>query len=306
MEPASRRTKLTRQASLLACLVVFCATLLPTEAEAQSRRYRPPARYFQFGQPNQDEGRTILEAFRQQGIAGDYFLEFDLRVLPRRGQTRVVTGGRLWGSRNDEGPISRVELPSVGNADPRRMLVQNGPRGCIWTSGDERAGVATEAGALDPAALFEPLAGTGLTSFDLQMPYLYWGDFVFEGMAPVRGRPAHVFLMYPPDEIAALKPELAGVRVFLDTQFGALVQSQQIGAEERVLKTLSVLDLKKIDDQWMVKTIDLRDETTRDKTQFIVTGAALGLDFSAMVFDPASLAEPLSPPPADRVRRLAP
>lgn len=277
---------------------------MPVEAEAQSRRYRPPARYIQFGKPDQAEGAKILENFRQQGIAGDYYLEFDLRVLPRRGDTRVVTGARLWGSRNETGPVSRVELPAVEGSPVRRLLVQNGAQGGVWVSSASTALPAT-AGALDPSALFTPLAGTGLTAFDLQMPYLYWSDFVFEGVAPVRGRPAHVFLLYPPEDIATLKPELTGVRVYLDTQFGALVQSQQIGAEERVLKSLTVLDLKKVDDQWMVKTIDLRDETTRDKTQFVVTGAALGLDFSGVLFEPASLTEGIAPPPAERVRRLA-
>ncbi len=305
MELASLRTTLSRQAGLLACLVVFCATLLPVDAEAQPRRYRPPARYIQLGKPDQAEGRKILENFRQQGIAGDYYLEFDLRVLPRRGDTRVVTGGRLWGSRNDTGPVSRVELPAVDSAPVRRLLVQNGAQGAVWVS-PVSAGLPAAGGALDTAALFTPLAGTGLTTFDLQMPYLYWSDFVFEGVAPVRGRPAHVFLLYPPDDIAALKPELTGVRVYLDTQFGALVQSQQIGGDERVLKSLTVLDLKKVDDQWMVKTIDLRDEITRDKTQFVVTGAALGLDFSGVLFEPASLAEGITPPPANRVRRLGP
>ena len=291
---------------MLACLVVFSALLMPATAEAQSRRYRPPARYIQFGAPDQAEGKKILEEFRQRGLTGDYYLEFDLRVLPRRGDTRVVSGGRLWGSRNDCGPISRVELPAQGAGAPQRLLVQNGLAGGIWTSAEAGESEKRDAKALNASALFEPLAGTGLTSFDLQMPYLYWSDFVFEGMAPVRGRPAHVFLMYPPDAIAALKPELAGVRVYLDTQFGALVQSQQIGAEERVLKTFTVLDLKKIDDQWMVKTIDLRDEVTRDKTQFVITGAALGLSFSEMLFEPSTLAEAITPPPADRVRQLGP
>jgi hypothetical protein len=288
---------------MLVCLVVF-SSLLPCEAAAQSRRYRPPARYFQLGAPDQAEGKKILSSFRQQGISGDYYLEFDLRVLPRRGETRVVTGGKLWGGRNDIGPVSRIELPSVGDTPSRRLLVQNGAHGSLWIS--PATGSAGTAGALAPAAMFASLSGTDLTAFDLQMPFLYWNDFVFEGLAPVRGRPAHVFLLYPPDAIAALKPELMGVRVFLDTQFGALVQAQQIGAEERVLKTMTVLDLKKIDGQWMVKTIDLRDETTRNKTQFVVTAAALGLDFSAMLFEPTNLASPVASPPISQLRRLGP
>ena len=303
MHLASLRTILSRQAGLLACLVVF-SVLTPAESSAQSRRYKPPAHYVQFGQPDQAEGRKILDAFRHQGMTGDYFLEFDLRVLPRRGESRVVTGGRLWGTRNETGPLSRVELPAIEGASARRLLVQNGKTGAVWVS--SLADTPSLPGALDPSALFAPLAGTDLTAFDLQMPFLYWDDFVFEGVAPVRGRPAHVFLIYPPEDIVARKPELTGVRVFLDTQFGALVQAQQIGAEERVLKSITVLDLKKVDDQWMVKTIDLRDETTRNKTQFIVTGAALGLDFAGGLFEPATLGHAITPPPAERIHHLAP
>lgn len=295
------RTTLSRQASWLACLVVFSAALLP-DAAAQSRRYRPPARYIQLGQPDQAAGRKILESFRGQGIAGDYFLEFDLRVLPRRGETRVVTGGKLWGGRNEIGPVSRVELPASGDVPARRLLVQNGPQSAVWQAG----GRFDETVVSDAAALFTSLAGTGLTAFDLQMPFIYWSDFVYEGLAPVRGRPAHVFLLYPPETIAAQRPDLAGVRVYLDTQFGALVQSEQIGEGERVLKSMAVLDLKKVDDQWMVKTIDLRDEVTREKTQFIVKGAALGLDFSPVLFSPEMLGRAITPPDAMRIRRLSP
>ena len=46
-----------------------------------------------------------------------------------------------------------------------------------------------------------------------------------------------------------------------------------------MLKTLSILDLKKIGDQWIVKSVDFRDETTRNKTRFAVTAAALNQNF---------------------------
>lgn len=283
---------------MLACLVVFSA-LTAADAAGQSRVYRPPAHYVQFGKPDQTEGRKILEDFRLKGIAGDYYLEFVLRVLPRRGDERVVPG-RMWGGRNDLGPISRVILlPGVIGSE-RRLLVQNGPQSAVWAWPDAAGQVAP----LGSAALFTPLADTDLTAFDLQMPFIYWNDFVFEGVEPVRGRPAHVFLLYPPADIRAQKPDLAGVRVYLDTQFGALVQAQQIGEGNQVLKSITVLDLKKVDDQWIVKTIDVRDEKTRNKTQFTITGAALGLDFSGGLFEPAALADTITPPPAARVRQL--
>jgi hypothetical protein len=134
------------------------------------------------------------------------------------------------------------------------------------------------------------------------MPFLYWSDFVYEGLARMVGRPAHKFLLYPPADFAAQYPTLTGVRVYLDTQYVAMVQAELIGTGGRPLKVVSLLDLKKVGDQWLVKAIDLRDETTRDKTRFVVMTAALNLKLPPEVFDPAQLAAPLaSPPDLERV-----
>jgi hypothetical protein len=303
-----RPSKTFRQAA--SCLLFFLIAVASPIA-AQGKRFRPQPQYLQFGEPDQAEGRRLIEDFRERGLAGEYYLEFSLRVMPRRGAERLVPG-RLWGGRNERGPIARLALsPGVAAAE-RRLLIQNGPQSAVWswpasgaTDAPALAGNAAarlETATPGSAALFEPLAETDLTAFDLQMPFLYWNDFVFEGVANLRGRPAHAFLFYPTAEIAKLRPELAGVRVYLDTAYHALVQSEHIGAESRVLRTLTLLEFKKIDDQWIVKAIDLRDETTRNKTRFLVTGAALGLELPAKIFEPAALAETVRPPPADRVR----
>ena len=83
------------------------------------------------------------------------------------------------------------------------------------------------------------------------------------------------------------------------------VQFEQIGDEGRVLKTLKLVALKKVDDRMIVKSVDLRNEETGDKTEFIVTGAAMGLDLPAGIFEPASLAEAVRPPAADRIKAVA-
>jgi len=56
----------------------------------------------------------------------------------------------------------------------------------------------------------------------------------------------------------------------------------------------------------MLKSIDLRNEATRDKTRFVVTGAALGLDFSAELFAPARLADDVAPPREDQLVKIEP
>ena len=259
---------------------------------------QPPETYVQLGQPDQAEGQRVLAEFRQAGIAGEYYLEFDLRVRPRRGDERVVRG-RLWGARNDQGAVLRVAVTdAAGHA--RRLLIQNGEQAAVWCS-DTPAGVPRMVGA------FEPLVpGVELTAFELQMPFLYWPGAVLESVGRIRSRPAFVFFFQPPATWAAQHPEISAVRAYLDTQFHAPVQTELLDPQGRVLRTLSLVDLKKIGEQYIVKSIDLRNDVTRDKTRFQVTAAALGLDLARAVFEPARLGEELKSPEAGQLTRIAP
>lgn len=263
----------------------------PAWAGPASKTTRVPSEFVQFGEPDQAKGAEILAEFRNLGIAGDYYLQFELRVMPRRGDEVAYTG-RLWGSRNEKGPVSRVVLED-GQGGVHRLLIQSGPVPRIWNwrPGQESPQRLPESGVYRPL-----LEGTELTAFDLLMPYLYWNDFVFEGVSKVLGRAAHTFLLKPPPDDPADGGRLAAVRVQLDTQFRAMVQSELIDAKGDAYKSLTLRDLKKVSDQWMIKAIDLRNEQTRDKTRFQVIRAAVGLDLSPAVFEPESLAEEIIPP----------
>ncbi|HTB80313.1 MAG TPA: outer membrane lipoprotein-sorting protein [Opitutaceae bacterium] len=264
-------------------------------AASAQQRFLPQPSYVQLNPPDQAEGRHILEEFRAKGITGDYFLEFELHVLPRRGDEHVLTG-QFWGTRNDQGPLSRVEVVTTAGKPELRLLVQNGPAPAVWSWNG-----TGPAQPLDTAAFFAPVGNTNLTAFDLQMPFLYWPDFVYEGLTRLRGRPTHQFLLRPPKDFADRYPALTGVRAYLDSQFTALVQAELVGDHGQLLKTISLLELKRIGEQWIPKTFDVRDEVTRDKTRFVVTGAALGLSLSKDMFAPAQLSEAVKPPDAKRI-----
>jgi len=264
---------------------------LPAFGAPPSKSNRAPSGFVQLGQPDQGEGAAILREFRSLGIAGAYYLEFELRVRPRRGKEKSFRG-QLWGSRNEWGPISRVVLYDAAGA-PRRLLIQNGsnPQVTTWQDGQVKAQTTTVEGLLAPL-----LPETELTAFDLLMPYLFWDDFVFEGTNKILGRAAHTFLLTPPAGLAKDFATLRGVRVQLDTQFHAMVQSTLINAKGDDFKTFTVRDLKKVGDQWMVKTIDLRNELTRDKTRFQVLRAAVNLDLSPRIFTAAALPDKIAAP----------
>ena len=252
---------------------------------------RPEPHFVSGDKPDQAGGRRALEEFRAAGLAADYWMEFELRVLPHKGDETTLRG-QILGARSELGPVTRLD---VGG---QRWLIQSGPRPAAWAAGPGGVRPLTGAESL------QPLAGTELTPFDLQMPFLYWNDYVYEGLANIRGRPAYSLLLYPPADLAAARPDLAAVRVALDTQFHALVQAEMLGPKGETRKTITVLDLKKAGTQWIVKAIDLRNPVTRDKTRFSVTAVALDLTLPSSDFQPAALAAPVAAPPGAKIERF--
>jgi hypothetical protein len=273
-------------------LFALVVMALPAMRCAESARFRPPASYISGGKPDQAEGARLLGNFRQAGIAGTYWLSFELRVMPRQGAERVLEG-ELFGTRGSAGPLTRLSLGD------ERWLIQSGPAPAAWTAfGGKAVRPASTAETL------QPVAGTDFSVFDLQMPFLHWADFVYEGLAKVRGRPAHRFLLYPPADFAATRPDLSGVRIYIDTQFQALVQAEQLGTDGKPAKSVTLLDLKKVGEQWIVKSVDLRNHLTRDKTRLTFRAVALDLALPGESFAPTQLAQPAPSVPHDKLQGL--
>ncbi len=248
--------------------------------------------------PDRAAALAMLDHFRRSIYAEPVYLEFELREMPRRGAEHLYHG-RLWGARNDGGPVARFELDPGGGAPAHHILVQGGPDASLWVS--DGAGKV----ARSENALLAPLVpGVQMTPFDLQMPYLYWLDAAFAGEERVRGRAANVYALTPPSEFTAANPGVSSVRVYLDTQYDALMQSEVTGPNGRVAKTLSLLELRKVGDRWIPRDLDVRDDATRDKTRLSVTAIAIGVPADPAVFDPASLGAAAAAPAAARITRV--
>jgi hypothetical protein len=182
-----------------------------------------------------------------------------------------------------------------------RFLLQNGPEPAVWSFSGGR--VET----LGAGDLFRPVIdGVEVTPFDLQMPYLYWPDVRLASVTRVLGRPAHQFIFLPPAAISSGNPGLAAVRADFDAEFDQPVRTELVGVDGRIQKTLSLVDLKRVGKQWIPKEVDVRDESTRDKTRIFVTAAALGLDLSPALFLPEELARDVAAPPEKLVVHFPP
>jgi len=258
-----------------------------------------PGQLAQVGKPDAAEAARLLEQFRGAGIAGEYYAEFELRELPRRGEETVLHG-RLWGGRNADGAVLRI-LVTDATGKEQRLLVQNGERPAVWRATAGRVEQVPVAAALEPL-----VAGVELSAFDLQMPFLFWPGVSVESIQRIRGRPAFEFVFVPPALFAAQHSELAKVRSFFDTQFNAPMQTELLGPGNRITKTWTLGELKKIGEQTIPKSFEVRNEVTRDKTRMTLTAVALSLELASSVFAPASLTGDVAPPPAGRIVRISP
>ncbi len=228
---------------------------------------------------DQAEGEQRLEAFRQQRLDGDYVFEFQLEHKPRRART-VRYDGIMWGTWNEQGALTRFKvLPhqadgTTANA-PVELIVQNGPEPEAWIRRDPAAAFEPVAGE----ALFEPLLpGLVYSVFDLQMPFIYWEEFIYEGPSLVGvSRVGQNFLMLPPAESESARRGIKGVRVTLDDTYNALWRVEVVHEDEAVQSRFAVESFKKVQEQYIVKRITLTDHSSRDRTTFDVVEASVGL-----------------------------
>ncbi len=277
----------------------FIITLAPARGVAAAPA-GPRPELAQVGKPDAKEAARLIEQFRQAGLPGEYYLEFELRQLPRRGSAGPTLAGRWWGSRNDEGAVVRIELTDV-TGTTHRVLLQNGANARVWRL---EQGQPVE---MDVQALMAPLVpGIEISAFDLQMPYLYWPGASVEKITRVLGRPAYAFIFPAP---AAFKAQFAGVgaaRAYLDTQFNVPTQTEVLGPTGQVTKSLALLSLQTVNRQTLPKSADYRNEVTRDKTRLQVTAVGLNLDLPDVLFRPANLAQTGVIPDPEQVVRMDP
>ena len=268
---------------------LFCAY---SQASAQVRLSGEPASRF-MERIDAEEGAQRLAAFRRQRLEGDFCFEFELAHKPRRGRT-IPYKGIMWGSWNESGPITRFRVSSarpkdgesVDSSQEVELIIQNGVTPQAWI----RRNDGSDFTLIEGEALFEPIMpGLLYSPFDLQMPFVYWKDFTYEGPTLVGvTRVAQQFLMQPPVTSACAEQGISGVRVGLDDTYNALWRIEVMNAESEVASRFAVESFKKIQEQYIVKRITLTDYTSRDRTTFEVKAASVGISLNRNLFCPRS------------------
>lgn len=220
------------------------------------------------------EGEAVdqfLQEFRHRRLSGDYIFDFELQHLPRRGETQRWHG-RMWGTWTDQGPLSRVHVePHAIDGQPLELLVLSGKTPIVWKLEDGKARRLTGDELHQP--LFKDLI---YTPYDLALPFAWWGEYTYQGTTRAKGFPAHVYHLTPPKDVAARYPKLESVEAVFHADYYALMKAQMLDSDGEAFRTFQILDFARVDEQYIVRTIDLIDEESGDKTRFEVAGAAIG------------------------------
>lgn len=277
----------------LGIAVLFTTSLL----QAQPGRGPAPERLDSI---NPDAGYQVLEALRNARYDGDYIFKFELRHMPRRGQSTLYRG-TLFGTWNDAGNQTRIDLDprplgveTTKNGEDRlRLLMQNGTNPWVVRLSESSKSIDQ----LNQESLYEPLIpGITITPFDLLMPFLYWENASYEGPKRIKGRPAHQFLLSPPADLVDVERGFEQVRIAVDEDYLALLRVDLLDENANVIKSYRILNFKKVSGEWIVKSIDLVDHITREKTRFHILSVAMGQDLDRSNFQAESLVEPLDYP----------
>lgn len=265
---------LSQSLAFYACTPLSCEAQMPRKGDG---RYQ---------EIDAEEGRKRLAYFRNQRLDGDYCFRFELEHLPRRGKAVRYTG-TMWGTWSEAGPMTRLHLDvaadqgSTAEAVVIEYLFQNGPQPKAWLKNRETGSFDLLTGDL----LMKPiLEGIVYSPFDLQMPFIYWSDYDYEGPVRVKSRVAQTFLMHAPAE--AEDAWAGSVRIGIDDVYNALLRIEVLETKDRMRSQFTIESFKKVQGQYIVKQVVLKDLATKDRTRFKVKQASVGLLLDDAWFDP--------------------
>ena len=135
------------------------------------------------------------------------------------------------------------------------------------TRDGKTASLAYEKGDPSAAASAPSLGGgiqnTALSWMDLTLGFLWWHGGTIIGREETRGQPCYVLDRHAPADEAN---PYASVRIWVDTRVSMLLQADGYNKLGDCVRHLSVKSFKKINDEWMIKDLEIENVPAGLKT----------------------------------------
>ncbi|MCX7591341.1 MAG: outer membrane lipoprotein-sorting protein, partial [Kiritimatiellae bacterium] len=130
--------------------------------------------------------------------------------------------------------------------------------------------------------LYSPVQASDFSWMDLSLSFLWWPEGTVIGTGEIRGRNCHLVELKNPDgsitadPSRAEKPSSRGsvsyakVILWIDRQFPMLLQAEGYDREGRLVRKLWIKSLKKVDERWMVKDMEVQQYLSPHRTRICV------------------------------------
>jgi len=240
-----------------------------------------------FRRLSETEAAAVLDGFRGYRMRNGFCFKFNIEHYLRKSDESEFCTGKIFGQWDSNGPVFRIEIARATAPDQKKhYLLRGGKSPELWTLDAENRPVRIDSEATEP--FFENLI---FTPFDLQTPFVYWENAKYERTKRFRGRPVHFFKMFPPENFPKEKTDVGSVRIGFDRVYNALVSAEIFDANGKLEKTFSLSRVQKVQGEYTIRELSLRDDRTRDKDELTVYAVALNIIYPADMFTPAALSK---------------
>lgn len=114
--------------------------------------------------------------------------------------------------------------------------------------------------------------GTDLTWLDLSLDFLWWKSVRYDDTPrgdSRNGRDCDILLAAPPNKI----PGCSAMRIWIDRKLRCFLQAEQLGPQGNVVRRFWVQRVKKFNDRWMIKDMEIETINSGHRTQLLVNDA---------------------------------
>lgn len=266
-------------------LILLCCLCFSSSIAINAPRSKPSDR-IQADELETNEATEFLENFRSLRFASDFIWVAELEYMPKRGKTKRFDCLYYGTWHNNAHKVRLIFLPNEENPVRVEYLLISGKEPQAWKL------IEGEVSKLSKEEWFIPFTQNSIyRPFDILMPFLHWEDANYVGPDKEKSRPVQVFDISPPSEqIVKNMPE--SVKISIDDDYNAMVACRYFINGE-IEKEFKIISYKKVQDQWIIKSTDLRDNTTKDKTRLRIFEAAMNLKLDSLLFHPDYLKQPI-------------
>lgn len=225
------------------------------------------------------EAESLIYSLQNSLFDQDCIWFCELELFPYRGE-KSSYDCIYYGSDSNK-KVRLILLPNKNLQNRSEYLFHIGKESFIWDFSNGSALPVPETHWTQ-----ELIPNVNITPFDLLRPFVYWSKFEYLGPSQLKSRPVQTFKMYRPKNKNTNTPNI--VEIAIDDDFKYPVEFNFYKNNQR-LKRWKMLNIKKIQNNWIPKIIDITDELARNKVRFRVKEAAMNLKLPVFMFQPEQM-----------------